>query len=269
MNKIIKRIFDVIFILIILVLASYFILRAYKIVEVYNVKTGSMEDNIHVGDYVLILRKNNYEIGDVITFKRDNYLVTHRIIKKANGLIITKGDANNEEDGPIKYEQIVGKVIIIGGFLNAIIRYKYMLASIFISLYLLSCYLLGDEEPKKEENTPDEIKKEEEIKQPIEQKIEETKAVSDIEEKKPAKKAPAKKTTVKKETTNNKVTEKKTTKTTSTKKTNVKEKQNTKTTTKKTNTSAKKEETKEKKTTSKTTSSKKKTTSQTKKTNKK
>ncbi len=150
MSKIIKKIFDVLFIIIILVLVSYFILRMNKIIEVYNVKTGSMEDNIHAGDYVLIIRKNNYEIGDVITFKKDGYLITHRIIKKYNDLFVTKGDANSDEDGPIKYNQIVGKVIIIGGYLNIIIKYKYLLASIFISLYLLSCYFIGDKENNNE-----------------------------------------------------------------------------------------------------------------------
>ena len=150
MSKIIKKIFDALFIIIILVLASYFILRMNKIIEVYNVKTGSMEDNIHAGDYVLIIRKNNYEIGDVVTFKKDGYLITHRIIKKNNDLFVTKGDANSDEDGPIKYDQIVGKVIIIGGYLNIIIKYKYLLASIFISLYLLSCYFIGDKENNNE-----------------------------------------------------------------------------------------------------------------------
>ena len=151
MAKILKRILDIIFILIILILASYFILRANKKIEIYNVKTGSMEADIHAGDYVLIVRKDKYEIGDVVTFKKDNYFVTHRIIKKNDNSFITKGDANNDEDGPINFEQIVGKVIIIGGFLNVIITYKYLLASICVSLYLISCYFLEKEEKENED----------------------------------------------------------------------------------------------------------------------
>jgi len=146
MSRIIKKVFDILFILIILVLVGYFALRINKTIEIYNVKTGSMEDNIHAGDYVLIVKQKNYEIGDVVTFKKDGYLVTHRIIKKNNDLFVTKGDANNDEDGPIIQDQIVGKVVLIGGVLNVIIKFKYFIASVFVSLYLVTCYCFGEKE---------------------------------------------------------------------------------------------------------------------------
>ena len=57
MGKLFKRIFDVIFILIIIVLVGYFVFRSMGILEIYEVETGSMEHGIHVGDYVLICRK--------------------------------------------------------------------------------------------------------------------------------------------------------------------------------------------------------------------
>ena len=52
MNKVFKIIFDVIFIISIIILGLYFLLRLLKIAEIYEVKTGSMEDDIHVGDYI-------------------------------------------------------------------------------------------------------------------------------------------------------------------------------------------------------------------------
>ena len=182
MSKLIKRILDIIFILIILILVSYFVLRINKKIEIYNVRTGSMEDNIHAGDYVLIVKKSNYEIGDVVTFKKDGYLVTHRIIKKDGSIFVTKGDANNDEDGPIYFSQIVGKVIVIGGFLNFIITFKYFLASAFISLYLVSCYFLEKEDQKEllkeeKETAKKEIKKEEPVKEVKEEKKPTTKKV--------------------------------------------------------------------------------------------
>ena len=155
MIKVLKKILNVIFIILIIILAGYFILRLTGRLEIYNVKTGSMEDNIHVNDYILIYKKDDYEIGDIVTFKKDNYLVTHRIIREENNKFVTKGDANNTEDDAISLGQIVGKVIIIGGVLNFIVNYKFTLAGTFLSLYLISCYFDSDKDD--DENDIEEI----------------------------------------------------------------------------------------------------------------
>lgn len=150
MSKGIHRIFDIIFILIIVILLGYFALRVTNKVEIYNVKTGSMEAKIHVGDYILILKKSRYDIGDVITFASNNSYVTHRIVRIDGDKVTTKGDANNTEDETISSSSIVGKVILSGGILNIIINYKYALAGIVLSLYLFSCYF---ESRKKEKSS--------------------------------------------------------------------------------------------------------------------
>ena len=118
MSKGIHRLFDIIFIAIIVILLGYFALRVMNRVEIYNVKTGSMEAKIHVGDYILILKKNRYDIGDVITFASNNSYVTHRIVRIDGDKVTTKGDANNTEDETISSSNIVGKVILSGGILN-------------------------------------------------------------------------------------------------------------------------------------------------------
>lgn len=140
MIKVIKKIFDCILVLIIVILSIYLILKLNNRVEIYNVETGSMEDNIHAGDYILTLKKDKYEVGDIITFRKEHYLITHRIIEEADGKFITKGDANNTVDEPVSTDYIVGKVIIIGGILNFVLNYKYILIEVFLALYLLSCY---------------------------------------------------------------------------------------------------------------------------------
>lgn len=156
MVKIIKGIFDIIFIILIIILSLYLILKISNKIELYNVKTGSMEDNIHVGDYILIYKKNDYQIGDVVTFSKDGYFVTHRIIKKDNKKFVTKGDANNLEDDEITIDDIVGKVVLSGGFLNFVIDFKYALVAGFLSLYLLSCYFgKGSEEGNYEKGVKD------------------------------------------------------------------------------------------------------------------
>ena len=108
-----------------------------------------MEDAIYAGDYILIYKKNSYNVGDVVTYKKDDYHVTHRIIKKNGKKIITKGDANNAEDEEITTKSIVGEVIYSGGFLNILINYKYGIAGALLALYLFSCYFSKKEENQK------------------------------------------------------------------------------------------------------------------------
>lgn len=140
MSKIFKIFFDIVLIILILILCLYFVLRLLGIAEIYEVKTGSMEDGIHAGDYILILKNNNYKVGDVVTYTKDDYYVTHRIIKKNGKKVITKGDANNVADEEINVSSIIGKVIIHGGLLNIIIDFKFIIAGLLFGLYLLSMY---------------------------------------------------------------------------------------------------------------------------------
>lgn len=140
MSKVFKIIVDVILVLMIIILVGYFILRITNKIRIYSVETGSMEDKIHKGDYILLYRKSNYHVGDVITYKVDNYFITHRIVKMDGNKITTKGDANNSEDEEININQVEGKVIYTGGILNIIINFKFVIVAFMIGLYLLSCY---------------------------------------------------------------------------------------------------------------------------------
>lgn len=156
-SKVLKIFSDVIFVLSIIFLVVYFILRFMGIAEIYLVKTGSMEDGIHVGDYILIYKKDNYNIGDIVTYEKDGYHVTHRIIKKNGNKIVTKGDANNIEDDEINVRSIVGKVIYSGGYLNFVIDYKYAIASVLLALYLFSCYFSKKDDGTTEESFLSEV----------------------------------------------------------------------------------------------------------------
>ena len=150
MDKIFKIIVDIVFILLIVLLAIYFLLRLCGVANIYKVKTGSMEDGIHAGDYILIYKKSTYNVGDVVTFEKDGYHVTHRIIKKNGNKVVTKGDANNIEDDEININSIIGKVIYTGGILNFLIDYKYFIAGFLLILYLISWYFDKNKEDKKE-----------------------------------------------------------------------------------------------------------------------
>ena len=148
MKKAIKVVENCILIFLIILLCIYGGLRYFKKVEIYKVETGSMENGIHAGDYIMVLKNTNYSIGDVVTYKKNNSLITHRIIKKDGDKIITKGDANNVEDEEISKSDIIGKVILKGGILNFIVNFKYAIIFLFLSIYLFTYYF----DSKKKEN---------------------------------------------------------------------------------------------------------------------
>lgn len=141
MSKIFKIIINTIVYLIIGILLVYVGLKVTNKIGIYKVMTGSMESGIHAGDYIVIMSEKEYKIGDVVTYVRDGYYITHRIIKINNGKVITKGDANNVEDEEFSMNDIIGKFIYKSNLLNFVIDYKYIIAAIFIILYLIANYI--------------------------------------------------------------------------------------------------------------------------------
>lgn len=100
-----------------LLLLSALILPPFFGIRVNAVISGSMEPVIPTGSVVYISEAPFEEIqeGDVITFrlKESNIQVTHRVVGKNDrkGYFITKGDANEQPDGPAApYENVQGKV---------------------------------------------------------------------------------------------------------------------------------------------------------------
>jgi len=82
----------------------------------FQVASGSMLDTIKVDDIVIVKIDNdikNINTGDIIVFKQDNAIITHRVIEINDEEIITKGDANNTNDEPITKDSVIGRVIKI------------------------------------------------------------------------------------------------------------------------------------------------------------
>ena len=84
----------------------------------YNIQTGSMTPKYPVGSmiYVKSIPFDQLQVGDVITYHTgdgsgDGWVVTHRVtqIDSGNQMLVTKGDANNTEDGSIMYASVIGK----------------------------------------------------------------------------------------------------------------------------------------------------------------
>ena len=91
--------------------------------SILHITTGSMEDEIPAGSYVLIKKCDGSDVAEdnIVTFRSPDpsiygMLNTHRIIavSEENGqrVFITKGDANpKEDDYPVSEDLIVGKYV--------------------------------------------------------------------------------------------------------------------------------------------------------------
>lgn len=77
------------------------------------VVTGSMEPAISQNDFIVTVKRDNYSVGDIVTYREGSATVTHRIVEKTENGFVTKGDANNIEDGEISEERIIGQVVLI------------------------------------------------------------------------------------------------------------------------------------------------------------
>ena len=83
-------------------------------IKTYAVISGSMQPELKIGDVIVVKHVSNNElnVGDIISFRKDDSIITHRISEKSINGYTTKGDFNNVEDsGKVKYEDIEGKVI--------------------------------------------------------------------------------------------------------------------------------------------------------------
>lgn len=101
-----------------------------------RVPTGSMDDDsgdddIEIGDFVIIHAQDSYKIGDVVTFYdvSANITVTHRVVDIVGTTYYIRGDTTGERDengrpitegvvtDAVPLENIIGKVVgVIPGF---------------------------------------------------------------------------------------------------------------------------------------------------------
>lgn len=122
----------------------------------FQILTGSMENEIMVDDFVFVDITKDVKVDDVISFVVDDQVITHRVIEIDDDVIITKGDANNAEDAPISYDQVIGKVVYIGreyGKYLKVITEPIVMISFFLTIILFNIALASD---KKERGAEDE-----------------------------------------------------------------------------------------------------------------
>lgn len=123
----------------------------------FEVQTGSMEEAIKAGDWIIVKLTQKVKLNDIITYRLGDEYITHRVIEAYNGKYITKGDNNSAKDEPIEQKQIVGKVVKIlanFGIIRKVLFNPGVLVSFMITLFLFNSAIKKNkvEESNKENN---------------------------------------------------------------------------------------------------------------------
>ena len=118
--------------------------------KTFNIVSGSMEPTLSINDIVIIKKCDikNIRKDDIITFKIENEIITHRVIniklEDERLVFVTKGDSNEVTDiENVEYYQIEGKYIKKIpkiGKLFSILKNKYIFSLILILLII--CYII-------------------------------------------------------------------------------------------------------------------------------
>ena len=116
----------------------------------FIVLSGSMETAINIGDLIIVKDVNpkNIKPNDIITFKKDNVVISHRVVEIQNneGTSIrfkTKGDNNNvADDFTVNINEIEGifvnKIPGVGNFLLLLSKPMGLVLVILIIIILFT-----------------------------------------------------------------------------------------------------------------------------------
>jgi signal peptidase len=162
--KIIKGIINVCSTLII-VIGLLFVSLYFLGVTPYVVLSGSMEPTIETGSLCLINSRVKYDTlkkDDVIAFKINNTMVTHRLVNINEDGFTTKGDHNNEEDGELPRANYVGKNVFWIPKLGYAVRLvqspngRIILGAAIMFLFI-SGFLFGDDKKRVKKKVYDDL----------------------------------------------------------------------------------------------------------------
>ncbi len=128
------------------------------------VLTGSMVPTLNVNDVVVVKSSDSYSVGDIVVFQKDGDMVIHRLIEydEAEGMIKTKGDANNVDDGYTSIDAVKGKYLFKIGFIGVIVNAVKSLPGMIIILGFAVFLMIRSFRNEKEESSQnnEELRKE-------------------------------------------------------------------------------------------------------------
>ena len=118
--------------------------------SIYRIESGSMEPELSVGDIILgkeVEDPSEVQVGDIVTFqggeKYDYQMVTHRVIvapyEDSNGnlVFITKGDANEADDGASNISRLESKLQTKIQFLKRLYDFFFSKWGFLIFIFLI------------------------------------------------------------------------------------------------------------------------------------
>lgn len=167
--KVVKRISKILFWIILVIVAIYSVfMLSQKLIwkdktpSLFGYKnfielTGSMKPTLNEGDIIITKEAKEINKNDIISFKIDNSVVTHRVfeIYKENGkeYYITKGDANSDTDPELlDKENIEGKYCFKIPFIGKIILFfQKPVGLIILFVIFLIALVISSIGPKKRE----------------------------------------------------------------------------------------------------------------------
>ena len=140
---------------IIILFAITAILSKFSIggIKLLTVQSGSMEPALKMGSVVFVKSQENYQKGEIITFRTAGNLkdtTTHRIvgIEEKDGTIYfqTQGDANKTPDGQlVPKDWVVGKVKFAIPYIGYPIAFARTLPGLIILIIIPATIIIYDE----------------------------------------------------------------------------------------------------------------------------
>lgn len=127
----------------------------------YIVISGSMEPAFSPGDYAIVKGEpfENIGVDEVITFLDDDTIVTHRVKEITEEGLVTKGDANNNEDAVlVAGENYIGTLKwLLPGFGSIILflqqPFVFPVMIFLVGAYVIYLYFHSDDEPEEQTTT--------------------------------------------------------------------------------------------------------------------
>ena len=103
------------------------------------VQSGSMEPTFYKGDLIFVKEQDEYDVGDIVVYQSDGFLVVHRIIDIQGDVITTQGDANNAPDEPFNESSIMGSVVFKISYVGYAIDFLKTPIGVFV---IIGCTVL-------------------------------------------------------------------------------------------------------------------------------
>lgn len=109
----------------------------------FVILTGSMEDTLNIEDFIITkeVKDTQLNIGDIISFKEKNTIITHRITQINNEgnikIFTTKGDNNNTEDlYKVTQDKIEGKYIFKIPYMGKVLKFLQSIWGILLLILI-------------------------------------------------------------------------------------------------------------------------------------